>query len=98
MSGLVDNVVAVTGAARGMGRAHCERFADDGADVIAIDVPAAADELRDTATEVEKRGRRCVAGWPTSLISRPCPLVVDAGVADIGRLDVIVANAGSTQH
>jgi len=58
MSGLCDKVVVVTGAARGMGRAHCERFADAGADVIAIDVPAAAGELRDTATEVEKRGRR----------------------------------------
>ena len=62
MSGLIDKVVVVTGAARGMGRVHCERFADEGADVIPIDVPAAADELRDTAAEVEKRGRRCVAG------------------------------------
>ena len=40
MSGLLDKVVLVTGAARGMGRTHCERFADEGADVIALDISA----------------------------------------------------------
>ena len=40
MTGLLDKVVVVTGAARGTGRSSCERFADEGADVIAIDVPA----------------------------------------------------------
>jgi len=84
----------VTGAARGMGRAHCERFADEGADVIAVDVPSAADELRDTANEVEKRGRRCVAGLADVADPDGLSAAVDAGVADLGRLDVIVANAG----
>jgi NAD(P)-dependent dehydrogenase (short-subunit alcohol dehydrogenase family) len=45
LTGLLEKVVVVTGAARGTGRAHCERFADEGADVIALDVLAAADEL-----------------------------------------------------
>ena len=94
MSGLFDKVVVVTGAARGMGRAHCERFGEEGADVIAIDVPSAADELRDTATEVEKRGRRCVAGLADVADLDGLSVAVDAGVADLGRLDVIVANAG----
>ena len=94
MSGLIDKVVVVTGAAKGMGRVHCERFADEGADVIAIDVPAAADELRDTAAEVEKRGRRCVAGLADVADLEAMSAVVDAAVADLGRLDVIVANAG----
>ena len=77
-----------------MGRAHCERFADEGADVIAVDVPSAADELRDTANEVEKRGRRCVAGLADVADPDGLSAAVDAGVADLGRLDVIVANAG----
>jgi len=94
MSGLCDKVVVVTGAARGMGRAHCERFADEGADVIAIDIPAAADELRDTATEVEKRGRRCVAAMADVADFAALTAAVEAGVAELGRLDVIVANAG----
>jgi NAD(P)-dependent dehydrogenase (short-subunit alcohol dehydrogenase family) len=81
MSGLCDKVVVVTGAAKGMGRAHCERFADEGADVIAIDVPAAADELRDTATEVEKRGRRCVTAMADVADLAALTAAVDAGVS-----------------
>jgi len=49
MTGLLDKVVLVTGAVRGTGRTHCERFADEGADVIALDLSAVADELRATA-------------------------------------------------
>jgi SDR family mycofactocin-dependent oxidoreductase len=94
MSGLLDKVVAVTGAARGMGRTHCERFADEGADVIALDTAATADELRDTATEVEKRGRRCVVGLSDVTDFEGLSAAVDAGVAQLGRLDVVVANAG----
>jgi SDR family mycofactocin-dependent oxidoreductase len=94
MSGLCDKVVVVTGAARGMGRAHCERFADEGADVIAIDIPAAADELRDTATEAEKRGRRCVTAMADVADLAVLTTAIEAGVAELGRLDVIVANAG----
>jgi NAD(P)-dependent dehydrogenase (short-subunit alcohol dehydrogenase family) len=63
MTGLLDKVVVVTGAAKGTGRVHCQRFADEGADVIALDVAALADELADTAREVESRCRRCVTGF-----------------------------------
>jgi SDR family mycofactocin-dependent oxidoreductase len=94
MSGLLDKVAVVTGAARGTGRTHCERFADEGADVIALDVSAAADELQDTATEVEKRGRRCVTGLADVTDFDGLSVAVDAGVAELGRLDVVVANAG----
>jgi SDR family mycofactocin-dependent oxidoreductase len=94
MSGLVDKVVLVTGAARGMGRAHCERFAEEGADLIALDINASVNELRDTATEVEKRGRRCVTGLADVTDVAALTAGVDAGVAELGRLDVIVANAG----
>jgi SDR family mycofactocin-dependent oxidoreductase len=94
MMGLLNKVVLVTGAARGTGRAHCELFADEGADVIALDVPAAADELRDTATEVETRGRRCATGLADVSNLDAVTAAVDTGVAELGRLDVVVANAG----
>jgi SDR family mycofactocin-dependent oxidoreductase len=94
MTGLLDKVVVVTGAARGTGRVHCQRFADEGADVIALDGPAAADELRGTATEVENRGRRCAIGSADVTDLAAVTAAVDAGVAELGRLDVVIANAG----
>jgi SDR family mycofactocin-dependent oxidoreductase len=94
MTGLLDKVVLVTGAARGTGRVHCTRFADEGADVIALDAPDNADELRSTATEVESRGRRCVTGLADVSDLEAMTAAIDAAVADLGRLDVIVANAG----
>src|SRR6201993_4751432 len=94
MTDLLDKGVLVTGAARGTGRTHCERFADEGADVVALDVPAATDELRDTATQVEDRGRRCVTGLADVSDLEAVTAAIDGGVAELGRLDVIVANAG----
>jgi SDR family mycofactocin-dependent oxidoreductase len=94
MSGLLDKVVVVTGAGRGTGRSHCERFADEGADVIAIDIASAATDLGVTAAEVEKRGRRCVTSLADVCDFESLTAGVDAGVAELGRLDVVVANAG----
>jgi SDR family mycofactocin-dependent oxidoreductase len=94
MTGLLDKVVVVTGAAKGTGRVHCQRFADEGADVIALDVAALADELADTAREVESRGRRCVAGFADVSDLAAVTSAVDRGVAEFGRLDVVIANAG----
>ena len=93
MTGLLDKVVVVTGAAKGTGRVHCERFADEGADVIALDAETAADELRDTAREVENRGRRCATGLADVSELKAMTAAIDAAVAELGRLDV-VANAG----
>ena len=98
MTGLLGKVVLVTGAARGTGRAHCERFADEGADVIALDLPAVANELRSTATQVENRGRQCVTGLADVSDLEAVMAAIDAGVAELGRLDVIVANAGIHIH
>jgi SDR family mycofactocin-dependent oxidoreductase len=94
MTGLLDKVVVVTGAARGTGRVHCARFADEGADVIALDAPDAADGLRDLATEIEKRGRRCATDLADVSDLDAVTAAIDAGVAELGRLDVVVANAG----
>ncbi len=94
MTGLVDKVVVVTGAGKGTGRVHCARFADEGADVIALDAPEAAGELRDTAMQVESRGRRCVTGLADVSDLEGVTANIDAGVVELGRLDVIIANAG----
>ncbi|MEZ0049318.1 SDR family mycofactocin-dependent oxidoreductase [Mycobacterium sp. MAA66] len=94
MSGLVDKVVVVTGAARGTGRTHCERFAEEGADVIALDIDSAAADLVSLAEAVRQRGRRCFTGVADVADLDAVVAAVDAGVAELGRLDVVVANAG----
>ena len=94
MSGLVDKVVVVTGAAKGTGRVHCQRFADEGADVIALDTAELADDLRGTATHVRERGRRCVAATADVRDAEAMSTAIDAAVGELGRLDIVVANAG----
>ncbi|OBA68976.1 3-ketoacyl-ACP reductase [Mycobacterium sp. 1554424.7] len=94
MSGLHGRVVLVTGAARGSGRCHCERFAEEGADVIALDAPDAAGDLEQTAAAVAARGVRAVTGVADVNDFAAVAVVVDAAVAELGRIDVVVANAG----
>lgn len=94
MTGLADKVVLVTGAGGGTGRAHCERFADAGADVIMLDRLEAADSLLETAERVQQRGRHGVTGLADVSSLADVTAAVDAGVRAFGRLDVIVANAG----
>lgn len=94
MQGLREKVVAITGAGRGTGRAHAERFADAGADLILLDHSDVADDLRDTAQRVRQRGRRAVIRLADVSALADVTTAVDAGVGELGRLDVIVANAG----
>ncbi|AKC41002.1 putative short chain dehydrogenase/reductase [Mycolicibacterium phlei] len=89
----MERVALVTGAGRGMGHTHCERLAEEGADVIAIDLPGCT-ELADTVNEVQNRGRRCVPGFADVRDPESLTQAVDAGVQMLGRLDIIVANAG----
>lgn len=89
-----DKVALVTGAAQGMGRSHCERLAAAGADIIALDLVEQADELAATARLVEAHGRRCVTGYADVRVARSLADAVAAGAAQLGRLDVVVANAG----
>lgn len=84
----------VTGAGRGTGRCHCERLADEGADIIALDVPAAGADLEQTAAAVVQRGGRVATGLADVSDFTALTAAVDVGVAAMGCLDVVVANAG----
>jgi SDR family mycofactocin-dependent oxidoreductase len=105
MPGRVTGKVAfVTGAARGQGRVHAVRLAQEGADIIAIDVneaipqtgaPGATDaDLAQTVAEVTALGRRIVASKVDVRDYVPLAKAVDDGVAELGRLDIVCANAG----
>ncbi|WP_407688944.1 mycofactocin-coupled SDR family oxidoreductase [Mycobacterium sp. HUMS_1102779] len=106
MSGrLAGKVAFVTGAARGQGRAHAVRMAAEGADVIAVDIagklpscvpydPATPEDLAETVRLVEETNRRIVAAVVDTRDFAGLRKAVDDGVAALGRLDVIVANAG----
>ncbi|MFC4376453.1 mycofactocin-coupled SDR family oxidoreductase [Nocardia halotolerans] len=94
MNRMQNTVALVTGAARGMGRAHCLRLAEEGADVVALDIAAAATELAATRAAVEAVGRRCVTATADVRDQDALDAAVAQGAGEFGRLDVIVANAG----
>jgi SDR family mycofactocin-dependent oxidoreductase len=106
MDGRVKGKVAfVTGAARGQGRSHAVRLAEEGADVIAVDLcgpissdsqiaPSTPDDLAQTADLVKGLNRRIVTAEVDVRDFDALKSVVDSGVEQLGRLDIIVANAG----
>ncbi|MBJ8344699.1 mycofactocin-coupled SDR family oxidoreductase [Antrihabitans sp. YC2-6] len=94
MSRLAGSVAFVTGAARGMGRSHCVRMAQEGADIIAVDLVQAAGDLAETADLVRNLGRRATTAIADVRDPAALEAAVSDGVAEFGRLDVIVANAG----
>lgn len=104
MGRVSGKVAFITGAARGQGRAHAVRLAEEGADIIAVDlcedVPEMAypggteEDLAKTGRLVEKAGRRVVTRKADVRSLDQLQSAVDAGVAELGRLDVVVANAG----
>jgi SDR family mycofactocin-dependent oxidoreductase len=103
--GRVDGKVAfITGAARGQGRAHAIRLAQEGADIIAVDIDqqvetsltptATAADLDETVKLVEELDRRILARTADVRDLPALRAVVEEGVAEFGRLDVVCANAG----
>jgi (+)-trans-carveol dehydrogenase len=105
MAGRLEGKVAfITGAARGQGRSHAIRLAQEGADIIAVDlvkqiatVPYAMstpDDLNETIKEVESLDRRIIATEADVRDFGAVKAALDEGVAQLGRLDIVSANAG----
>jgi SDR family mycofactocin-dependent oxidoreductase len=103
--GRVEGKVAfITGAARGQGRSHAVRLAEEGADIIAVDLCAQVDtvpypmatpeDLAQTVKAVEALDRRIIATQADVRDFAALKAAVDAGVAELGRLDIVSANAG----
>jgi len=101
---VAGKVAFITGAARGQGRSHALRLAAEGADIIAIDLCgqlpsveyplATAEDLAQTVRLVEALDRRVVACQADVRDSASLDRALSLGVAELGRLDIVAANAG----
>jgi SDR family mycofactocin-dependent oxidoreductase len=109
MSGRVEGKVAfITGAARGQGRSHAIRLAQEGADIVAVDLcgPVASvaydlsspQDLAETVKEVEALDRRIIATQADVRDYDAIKAALDDGVAQFGRLDIVSANAGIASY
>ena len=101
---LQGKVALITGAARGQGKSHCIRLAEEGANIIAVDLcenmdtvryPLGSDaDLADTVAQVEATGQRIIATKADVRDRVGLKAAVDAGVAEFGGLHIVCANAG----
>jgi SDR family mycofactocin-dependent oxidoreductase len=98
-------VAFITGAARSQGRSHAVRLAQEGADVIAVDLcgpvetielypPATEEDLAETVRQVEALDRRIVAAKADVRDTAALQAALDDGIAQLGRVDIVLANAG----
>jgi SDR family mycofactocin-dependent oxidoreductase len=105
MAGRLEGKVAlISGAARGQGRSHAVRLAQEGADIIAFDVcqqlptvgykMATPEDLKETAKQVEDLDRRIIAREADVRDAAAVRAVVEEGVSELGRLDIVSATAG----
>ncbi len=107
MAGRVEGKVAfITGAARGQGRSHAVRLAQEGADIIAVDIAeslpgmdryyhgATEEDLAETVRQVEALDRRIVASKADVRDFDELKAALDEGVAQLGHVDIVSANAG----
>lgn len=98
---LLDRVVFVTGASRGIGRAVALRCAEEGADVVVaartetVQDPRLPGTIHEVAREVEARGRRALPIKLDVRDAEACEAAVDRAAARFGRLDALVNNAGA---
>ncbi len=101
---LEGKVAFITGAARGQGRSHAIRLAQEGADIIAVDLcrqiesvaypMATPDDLAETVKEVEALDRRILAREADVRDEAGLKAAFEAGVAELGPVDIVLANAG----
>ena len=105
MAGRVEGKVAfITGAARGQGRSHAIRLAEEGADIIAVDIcdqidtvpyaMAKPENLEETANMVEDLDRRIVARQADVRDFEQLRSAVEEGISEFGKIDIVCANAG----
>ncbi|GAT07103.1 MULTISPECIES: mycofactocin-coupled SDR family oxidoreductase [Mycobacteriaceae] len=104
MGRVQGKVAFVTGAARGQGRSHAVRLAEEGADVIAVDFcedistigypMATPEDLEETAALIEKTGRRAVTAKADVREATQLKTALEDGIAQLGGLDIVVAQAG----
>jgi (+)-trans-carveol dehydrogenase len=104
MERLDGRVAFVTGVARGQGRSHALRLAEEGADIIGVDLPldittthypmAVEEDLAETAELIAKTGRRAHLRQADVRDLAALRTVIDSGVVAFGRLDIVVVNAG----
>jgi SDR family mycofactocin-dependent oxidoreductase len=103
--GKLDGKVAfITGAARGQGRSHAIRLAQEGANIIAVDIcqqidtvpypMSTPDDLAETVKQVEALDRRIYAAQADVRDAAQLKAAFDAGVAEVGPVDIVLANAG----
>jgi SDR family mycofactocin-dependent oxidoreductase len=108
MGRVAGKVAFITGAARGQGRSHAVRLAEEGADIIAVDIVgpvgtvhaypmASAEDLAETVRQVEALDRRIVSAKADVRDTQALRAALGEGVSDLGRLDIVVANAGIFQ-
>ena len=110
MSGRVQGKVAfITGAARGQGRSHAVRLAEEGADIIAVDIcgpvetidlypSATAEDMAETVAAVESTGRRIVSSVADVRDPDALSEAVERGVSELGTLNIVCANAVSSSR
>lgn len=108
MNRLTGKVAVITGAARGQGRSHAVHLADEGADIIAVDIcsdiasneyPLATKaDLDETAKLIEKSGRRVITAVADVRDRAALKKAIDDAVETLGELHVVVANAGICPH
>lgn len=104
MGRVQGKVAFITGAARGQGRSHAVRLAEEGADIIAVDFcedfstvgypMATPDDLEETAAFVEKTGQRIVTAKADVRDAAQLRAALESGLAEFGKLDIVVAQAG----
>ncbi|UYP18425.1 mycofactocin-coupled SDR family oxidoreductase [Rhodococcus sp. Z13] len=100
MTRMTGKVALITGAAGGLGRACATRLAEEGADIVALDLPGGRTEagLDETARLVRATGRRITTGTADIRDLDAVVAAVRAGVSELGPLDVVVANAGISDN